>query len=147
MSKKNSCSANLASVGGQALIEGVMMNGPRGSVISVRKKDKEIVTEPVSFPHVRDKVKFLGWPFIRGVVNYVETMILGYKTLMRSAELSGQLEDEEDPEKMSKLDRWLSDHMGPKLMGVLTGAASVLAILLGVFLFVYLPTFLMDLVD
>lgn len=135
------------SVGGQALIEGVMMNGPAGMAMAVRGKDGNIVTEYAEVKHIRDKIKFLGWPFIRGIVNYIETMIMGYKSLMRSAELSGQLEDEENPENMSKLDKWLNDHMGPKLMGVITGVASVLATALGVFLFVFLPTYIVGLID
>lgn len=135
------------SVGGQALIEGVMMNGPKGAALSVRKTDGEIVTEFTEFRHARDKVKFLGLPFIRGIVNFIESMIIGYKSLMRSAELSGQLEDETDPEKMSKLDKWLNDHMGPKLFAVLTGVASVLAVVIGVGLFVFLPTYLVDIID
>ena len=145
MKKENT--ARKTSVGGQALIEGIMMNGPKGAAMAVRGKDGEIITEFQNLTHIRDKIKFLGLPLIRGVVNFIETMILGYKTLMRSAELSGQLEDEEDPANMSKVDKWLSDHMGPKLMGVITGIASVLAMVLGVFLFVFLPTFIVGLID
>lgn len=146
MAKEKMC-ARKTSVGGQALIEGIMMNGPKGSTIAVRKTDGTIVTENQDFKHIKDKVKFLGVPFIRGIVNYVETMIFGYKCLMRSADLSGQLEAEEDVENMSKLDRWLNDHMGPKMLGVITGVASTLAIVVGVFLFAYLPTLLVDLMD
>lgn len=144
---KKESAVRKTSVGGQALIEGIMMNGPKGAAMSVRGKDGEIITEYQQVKHVRDKVRFLGWPFIRGVVNFIETMIMGYKSLMRSAELSGQLEDEEDPANMSKVDKWLNDHMGPKLMGVITGIASVLAMVLGVFLFVFLPTFIVGLID
>ena len=147
MSEKNKTCANKPSVGGQALIEGVMMTGPGGTVLSVRHKSAEIVTETVAWPHIKDKIKFLGWPLIRGVVNYIETMKMGYKTLMRSAELSGQLEDEEDPENMSKLDRWRNDHMGPTLLGAVSAVASVLAMVLGVFLFVWLPVWLVDIID
>ncbi len=135
------------SVGGQALIEGIMMNGPQGSAMAVRTSNGEILTEQTAFNHIKDKVKFLGLPFIRGIVNYIETMIFGYKCLMRSAELSGQLEAEESTENMSKLDRWLNDHMGPKMMSVLTGVASVIAVAIGIFLFAYLPTLLVDLAD
>ena len=145
MSKQTS--VRKTSVGGQALIEGIMMNGPKGSAIAVRKTDGEIVIEPQTFTHIRDKYKILGVPFIRGVVNYIETMIMGYKSLMRSADLSGQLEAEENTENMSKLDRWLNDHMGPKFLAVCTGVASVFAVVLGVFLFAYLPTLLVDLAD
>lgn len=137
----------IGSVGGQALIEGIMMNGPGGCAISVRKADGSIVTEMQNYSRIRDRIKPLGWPFIRGIVNYIETMKIGYQSLMKSAELSGQLEEEENTENMSGLDRWLNDHMGPKMFAVITGAASVIAVVIGVFLFAYLPTLLVDLVD
>lgn len=135
------------SVGGQALIEGVMMNGPKGAALSVRNTKGEIITEFTEIKHARDKVKFLGLPFVRGIVNFIESMIIGYKSLMRSAELSGELEDESDPEKMSKLDKWLNEHMGPKMFAVLSGIASVFAVVIGVGLFVFLPTYLVDIID
>ena len=146
MSKNTYC-ARKSSVGGQALIEGIMMNGPKGSAIAVRKTDGSIFVEEQTFKHIKDKYKILGTPFIRGIVNYVETMMIGYKCLMRSADLSGQLEAEEDPENMSKLDRWLNDHMGPKMMSVISGVAMVIAVALGIVLFAYLPTLLVDLAD
>lgn len=146
MSKKEK-TMHKTSVGGQALIEGVMMNGPKGCAMSVRNTDKEIVTEFIEVKHIKDKVKFLGWPFIRGIVNFVESMLSGYKSLMRSAELSGQLDEEENTENMSKLDKWLNDRMGPKMMAAVTGIASVFAVVLGVGLFVFLPTYLVDIVD
>lgn len=135
------------SVGGQALMEGVMMNGPKGAAISVRHTDGHIITEMSEVKHAKDKVKILGFPFIRGIVNFIESMMVGYKSLMRSVELSGMLEEEEDKEKMSKLDRWLSDHLGPKVFNVLTVIASVIAVVFCVLLFFYAPTFLVDIVD
>ena len=135
------------SVGGQALIEGVMMNGPGGVVLSVRNEKGEIVTEHQDYKHARDKYKALGWPLIRGVVNFVESMIIGYKSLMRSAELSGQLEAEESTENMGKVDRWLNDHMGPKMFAVISTVASVIAVVLAFGLFMFLPAWLVDLVD
>lgn len=135
------------SVGGQALIEGVMMNGPKGVALSVRHTDGHIITEYEDYKHIKDKIKILGWPLIRGVVNYVESMIIGYKSLMRSAELSGQLEEEENTENMSRTDRWLNDHMGPKLIGVITAIASVLAVCVCAGLFVVLPTYAVSFAD
>lgn len=147
MSEKKDGAVKKASIGGQALIEGVMMNGPKGVVLSVRDTKGGIITEPQNYTHAKDKYKILGVPFIRGIVNFVESMVIGYKSLMRSADLSGQLEAEESPENMSRLDRWLNDHMGPKLMGAITAVASALAMVLCAFLFVFLPTFLVDLAD
>ena len=128
------------SVGGQALIEGIMMQGPKGAAISVRVPDGTIDTEIKQVKHVKDKIKILGWPILRGPVAFVESMIFGYQCLMLSAEKSGMEDMEADEENMSKLDKWLSEHMSKKFMNVLTGVASVLGVLLAAFLFIYLPT-------
>lgn len=128
------------SVGGQALIEGVMMQGPKGAAVSVRTPDGTIDTEMVDVKHAKDKFKPLGWPLIRGLVAYIESMIFGYKCLMMSAEKSGLEDLEESEENMSKLDKWLNEHMNKKVMGVLTAVASVLGCLLAFGLFFYLPT-------
>ncbi len=135
------------SVGGQALIEGVMMNGPKGAALSVRHTDGHIITESFDVKHAKDKVKILGWPFIRGIVNFVESMIIGYKSLMRSADLSGQLDAEDDPENMSKLDKWLNDHLGPKLFAAITAVISVFVAAICFLLFFYAPSYLVDLID
>ncbi len=128
------------SVGGQALIEGIMMQGPKGAAISVRVPDGTIDTEIKQVKHIKDKIKILGWPILRGPVAFVESMIFGYQCLMLSAEKSGMEDMEADEENMSKLDKWLSEHMSKKFMNVLTGVASVLGVLLAAFLFMYLPT-------
>lgn len=135
------------SVGGQALIEGVMMNGPKGAAISVRHTDGSIKTEMSEVKHIKDKIKFLGLPFIRGIVNFIESMMIGYKSLMRSAELSGQLDAEENTEDMSKLDKWLNAHLGPKMVTVITAICSVIVVAVCFLLFFYAPTFLVDLID
>lgn len=135
------------SVGGQALIEGVMMQGPKGAAVSVRTPDGSIDTEMVEFKHAKDKVKLLGYPLIRGVVAYIESMIFGYKCLMMSAEKSGLEDLEDSPENMSKLDRWLNDHLNKKVMGILTGVASVLGVLLAFGLFFYLPTIAVNFIN
>ncbi len=137
----------LGKAGGQALMEGIMMNGPEGAAMSVRQTDGTIITVPKEFKHARDKVKFLGLPIIRGIVNFVESMLLGYKCLMESAELSGQLELEESEENMSKLDKWISDHFGPKMMAVISGIAMVLGVGLAFVLFMYAPAKLVGLFD
>lgn len=140
MSHNKDKTLHKTSVGGQALIEGIMMQGPKGAAVSVRTPDGEIDTEMVNFKHAKDKFKPLGWPLIRGVVAYIESMIFGYKCLMMSAEKSGLEDLEESEENMSKLDKWLNDHINKKVLGVLTGIASVLGMLLAFLLFFYLPT-------
>lgn len=129
-----------ASVGGQALIEGIMMMGPAGAAVSVRTPDGSIDTEKVPVKHIKDKIKFLGWPILRGVVNYVESMTFGYKCLMMSAEKSGLEDLEASDENSSKLDKWLNEHLNKKVMGFLTAIASVLGMGLAFLLFFYLPT-------
>jgi len=126
------------SVGGQALIEGIMMQGPKGCAMSLRMPDGSIETTEKEVKHIRDKVPFLGKPIIRGVVNFVESMILGYKCLMESAEKTS-LEFEEE-ENMSKFDRWILDHFGEKMMPIISVISSVLSFLLGFGLFMWLPT-------
>lgn len=133
------------SVGGQALIEGIMMQGPKGMATAVRKPDGEILTEYHEVKRIRDKAKFLGWPLLRGAVNFFESMVIGYKTLMYSAEVSG-MEDIEE-EEMSKFEKWLTDKLGDKLMRVVTGIASVLGIALAFLIFFYLPVLLFNLLN
>ena len=140
MSQNKDKTLHKTSVGGQALIEGIMMQGPKGAAVSVRTPDGEIDTEMVSFKHAKEKLKPLGWPLIRGVVAYIESMIFGYKCLIMSAEKSGLEDLEESEENMSKFDKWLSDHIDKKVLGVLTGIASVVGMLLAFVLFFYLPT-------
>ena len=147
MAENKEIKERLGKAGGQALIEGIMMNGPEGAAISVRKTDGSIITVPKEFKHIRDKVKFLGLPVIRGIVNFVESMILGYKSLMESAELSGQLELEESGEELSKFDKWLLDHFGEKMMSFISGLAMVLGVVLSFGLFVYAPSKLIALLD
>lgn len=147
MAENKEINPRLGKAGGQALMEGIMMNGPQGAAMSVRKTDGTIVTVPKEFKHIRDKVKILGLPIIRGIVNFIESMVLGYKCLMESAELSGQLELEETEEEMSKLDKWLMDHFGPKMMAVISGIAMVLGLVLAFGLFVYAPSKVIALFD
>lgn len=144
---ENNKKQHITSVGGQALIEGIMMNGPKGAAMAVRKPDGEIQIDMKDFKHIREKIPFLGIPVVRGVVNFIESMLIGYKCLMASAEISGQLEEEEKPENMGKIDRWLTEHLNEKVFGVLTGIASVLAIGLCFLLFFYAPTKLFELIN
>ena len=134
------------SIGGQALIEGIMMQGPKGAAMSVRLPDGTIDTEMLEVKHLRDKFKPAKLPLIRGVVNMVESLLFGFKCMEKSAEKAG-IDDDTNPEEMSKLDKWISDHFGPKMMAVVTGVSMVLGVALAFGLFFYLPTFLVDIVD
>lgn len=133
MSKKT----HKTSVGGQALIEGVMMQGPRGMATAVRKPDGEILTEYHTIKLLRNKNKFFNIPIIRGIVGFVESMVMGYKTLMYSAEVSG-MEDFKEQD-MSKFERWLNDKFGEKLVSFVATIGSILGVVLAFLLFFYLP--------
>jgi uncharacterized protein YqhQ len=106
MSNKNenaSCPMKKTSIGGQALLEGTMMRGPEKSAMAVRRPDGEMVVE-VSDLKSADRKGFLKWPIVRGVVGFVDSMVVGYSAMMRSAELSGLDEaiEEEEREKAEK---------------------------------------------
>ena len=97
--KKNSeasCQTRLGKVGGQAVIEGVMMKAGDRTVTTCRKEDGSLVVTDDGFKSVRSKYKILDLPIIRGVVNFVEMMILSFRTLSASADALG-LEEEEKP--------------------------------------------------
>lgn len=152
MSKsKNDCTEcaenkkEYVAVGGQALMEGIMMRGPKGTAVSLRLPDGSIQTEMKEFTSVRKKFKFLNVPLIRGVVSFVESLVFGYKCLMESAEKTG-LDDMDDPGD-SKLDKWISDHFGPKMMAVIGFISMVLSLGISFLLFMYAPTKLFNLVN
>ncbi len=130
------------SVGGQALIEGIMMQGPKCCAVSLRMPDGSIETTEKKLTHIRDKYPIFGKPVIRGVVNFVESMILGYKCLMESAEKTSL--DFEEEENMSKFDKWILDHFGPKMMTIISVIAVILSVGLGFFLFMWLPAVIAD---
>lgn len=136
---------NKISVGGQALMEGVMMNGPKGVAMALRLPNGKIETQLKQSKFLKDKYKFARLPFIRGPISFVEQMIFGYKCLMESAEKTTELEDD-GTEEMSKLDRWLTDHFGPKMMTVIGIISGIIGFGLAFLLFMWLPSAVADLI-
>lgn len=143
--KKKKTQTKYGSVGGQALMEGIMMNGPEGKAMALRLPDGSISVEKKTFTSIKDKNKFFGIPMVRGIVNFVEALIFGYKCLMESAEKTGM--EVEKEENMSKLDRWISDHFGEKMMKVIGAISMVLGFALAFALFVWMPSFLFDAIN
>ena len=127
-------------------MEGIMMNGPEGKAMALRMPDGSISVEKKTFNSIKDKNKFFALPMIRGIVNFVEALIFGYKCLMESAEKTGMDLGEEE-ENMSKLDRWITDHFGEKMMNVIGAISMVLGFALAFALFVWMPSFLFDLIN
>lgn len=141
MSKNKS---KYVAVGGQALMEGIMMKGPEGTAMSLRLPDGTIETTMKDFISIRKKFRFFNIPVLRGIVSFVESMVFGYKLLMESAEKTS-LDFEEENE--SKLDKWITEHFGPKMMAVIGAISAVLGIGLAFLLFMWLPSFAFDLVN
>jgi uncharacterized protein YqhQ len=142
--KKKEC--RYSSVGGQALIEGIVMKGPKGKAFCVRLADGTIHKELNSKKYLKDKTKIANIPIIRGVITFVETMIDSYSDLMKSAELSG-FSEVEGAESESKLDKWIGDHFGKGMMTVISVLSVILSLTLSVGIFIYLPSLLVDLFD
>lgn len=126
-------------IGGQAVLEGVMMKAHDCVAIAVRRVDGEIEVVKKKSTLLRDRHKILGLPIIRGIVTFFDTMVVGIKTLMLSAELYGDEEELEDY-KPSKFENFLSEKMGKDVEDVMIGTALVLAMLFAVLLFVVIPT-------
>ena len=141
MSKENN---KYVAVGGQALMEGIMMKGPKGTAMSLRLPDGSIETQMKEFVSIRKKIKLFNIPIIRGIVSFVESMLFGYKLLMESAEKTAL--DTESAENESKLDKWIGEHFGPKMMAFIGGVSAVLGVVLAFFLFIYLPSLAFDLI-
>lgn len=131
------------SIGGQALIEGILMRGPKKQAIVVRAPEG-LVTKVEELTLIRDKYPMLGWPIIRGAVTFIDSMVRGIKALMYSADYF----PEEEVGEPSKLDRWIEAHIPEeKLQKVLVWFSVLLSIGLCLVLFMLLPTFLAGLVD
>jgi len=121
-------------IGGQALIEGLMMRGPQKDAIVVRGKDG--LTVEVSDRKIHPRKSILKWPIIRGPVVFFDSQVQGVKALMRSADLS----PEEDQESPSKFDLWLEKKLGDKrFQKLVIGAAVAMGLGLSVLLFFLLP--------
>lgn len=141
MSKKTK---KITSIGGSALIEGIMMRGPKKSTVCVRTGKDEIYSEDVSITTIPEKVKLFKVPFFRGIAGLIDSMRLSYKSLMLSADKaieSAEIEDEEP----SKFEKWLDDKFGDKLIKILMVFASILGVALAIGLFFFLPWGLFEL--
>ncbi len=135
MSKQTNSNTIKTSIGGQAVIEGVMMRGPKLTALSVRMPDQSISTEVWDTPNSNKWYK--KTPFIRGVFNFVESMTDGYKSLMKAAEKAGLDEEAEEP---SKFEQKLRQLLGDKFMPFLQGCILLFSLAMALFFFAFLPT-------
>ena len=137
-------SKKITTIGGQALMEGIMMVGPQRTVAAFCDGEGAISTEEISAPRLTKKYPLLGKPFLRGIFALIDSFRMGYKALSLSAD---KLAGEEEEEELSGFDKWLSDHLGEKLTAAIMGVASVLGVALAVLLFFFLPTVLFNLLQ
>ena len=136
MSKKEEKSCLLGTVGGQAVLEGVMMKSKERYSVAVRKENGEIAVTNKKFVPLKEKYKILGIPLLRGIINFVEMMALSYKTLAISAEAYGEEIEE------TKFDIWLREKFGKGIMDVVTAIGMVLGMVLAVGMFFLIPVYL-----
>lgn len=145
MSKKsdNKISCRLGRVGGSALMEGVMMKSGPDVAMAVRRTDNgKITVRKKKYKSVKEKSGLLRLPVIRGIVNFVETLMLSMGTMTEATELLGL--DDMEPE--SKFDKWLTEKLGDKMMKVVSAISVVLGVALALVLFMWLPSFISDLI-
>lgn len=136
MKKKHEANPRLGRVGGEAVLEGVMMRcGDRYSIAS-RHEDGSISVENRKYVSLRKRNRFWNLPLVRGVVSLVESMKLSFKVLSISADALGM--DTDEPE--TKFEKWLAKTFGDKVMNLIMGVAGVLGVVLGIGLFLVLPT-------
>ena len=140
MEKQTSCFRT--SIGGQALMEGILMRGPKKQAIVCRTADG-LVEKTEELVPLKEKFPVYGWPIVRGCVIFISTLVNGMKALSYSASLL----PEDEQEKPSKLDLWIEEHFPEdKAMKIIMGIAVVLGLALAVGLFIVLPTALIGLI-
>ena len=124
-------------IGGQALIEGILMRGPEKQAIVVRLADGTLQEKIEELKFIKDRYPILGWPLVRGVVIFFSSLINGVKALMYSADC---LPEEEQAAQEDKLDKWINAHFeGEKAKKLIIGVSVALGILLAVAIFMVLP--------
>lgn len=135
MSEKNEKQVKRVDIGGQAVMEGVMMKGPDAIAISVRRPDGTIVTKRKAYVPLSRKHKWMGWPIVRGVVNMVTMLTSGMSTLEESTQMLGIMDEEP-----TKFEKWLAKKLGKGIDKVVMAVAIVLAVFLSVGLFIVIPS-------
>ncbi len=140
MSKKNKlCSSG---IGGQAVLEGIMMRNKENYAVAVRKPDKSVAVDVKTYKGITSGKKILSLPFIRGIFNFIDSLVLGIRTLTFSAGFF-----EEGEEEPGKFELWLTKKFGDKLEKVIMGFTVALSVIFAVVLFMLLPLFIADMCE
>ena len=132
--KKQQETCKRVDIGGQAVMEGVMMKSPDAIAIAVRRPDNTIVVRHNPYESLAKKHKWMGWPFVRGTVSFLTMLSMGMTTLQQSTDMLGILDEEP-----TKFELWLSKKLGKGIDKIVMGTAIVLAVALSIGLFFVLP--------
>ena len=134
-------------IGGQALIEGVMMKGVHTGAMACRLPDGTIDVETWEEHNGKEMPWYRKCPFVRGSFNFVISMRDGYRCLMKSAEkqMTEEEKENEPQEEMNRFERWLNDKLGDKVFGIIMSISMVIGVAFAVFAFIFLPKFLIGL--
>lgn len=133
------------SIGGQALIEGIMMKSPEKTALAVRTKEKEIDITYLEYKSLRERHKILNMPILRGVISFVESMIQGYKAMMLSADKSGFTDLEEETDKsadQTEEEKAEKEKKQSTFLNIVLVIGTVLGVILAIALFMYIPRLL-----
>ena len=134
MANQKQSACGRVDIGGQAVLEGVMMKAPDAIAISVRRPDGTIVTRRTPYEPLSKKHPWMGWPVIRGIVNFVTMLSMGMSVLQQSTDMLGMLDEEP-----SKFEKWLSKKLGKGIDKIVMAVAIVLAVILSIGLFFVIP--------
>lgn len=133
--KDNPKKIHRTTIGGQAVMEGVMMRGPQKTSLAVRNPQGEIQVEDL--PGKGTKTAVSKIPIVRGVVNFVQSLTIGFSAINRSAEIAL----DEQSQQPDRFERWMEKHFGQSAGKILSGLSMVVGVLLALGLFVFLPYF------
>lgn len=137
--------AHRSKIGGQALIEGVMMKGAFKGAMACRLPDGTIDVETWDLKGGGKLPWYRRIPFARGIYSFISSMTDGYRCLMKSAEKQ-MTEDDEDEEELSKFEIWLNDKFGEKIVETIMMVGMVLGVVMAVALFFFLPKWIVKLI-
>lgn len=130
----------ITSIGGSALIEGIMMRGPKKTMVALRTGKDDIYTQEIEFKGLASKYGIFKIPIIRGIGGMIDSMRLSYKALMLSADKAMESIPEEEQEEPSKFEKWLDEKMGEKFINGLMIFATIIGVIIAILLFFMLPT-------
>lgn len=132
-------------IGGQAVMEGIMMRNKEHYAVAVRQSDGSIIVDTQEYKGVTGKSKKFQLPFIRGIFSFVDSLVLGIKTLTYSAQFFD--DDENFDEEPGQIEKWLLGKVGDKAEKVIMGLTVAFSVIIAVALFMVLPLFIADLME